>query len=286
MSSHKIHRVPLIGRFRGRAGLVIVAATLAAIGCTEKATPTAPVTRPAQGPPSFTLNNGDAANSYYYASSEYSVQQQGEFETEIDNAPPGSRCPDEQIKGQVFVYLMGRVLDISEADHDDPFNRLIHFSIESKDLQFLHYTDRGFISHAEYRLKKDILSEDQRYQANVGAIAIMSCRAGSYSGRGKLRLYTGQVRLEGLSPIYKTRIGEDTECDDPMTEEVETTCAPQDPSNPTGSAEDYRVEFPSESGGGLVWACYYTDWKVSYDGGQTWQPDGTTSDGCYLEPAA
>lgn len=207
------------------------------------------------------------------------VEQSGPFDNEHEEGTALSRCPDE-VKN-LHANLTGRVFTTSATDPDDN-NRLVHFDIRSEELFFTGYVVRGaIISKANYRLLVDKLSNDLRYKAPKNGTVLMSCRNGAYYGSGALRVYRGSLRLESIDPIQLSGIGDDpapppgNQCDDPLTEIVETDCEGGGGGSPVSGGSDGSVqatgEFePPPSGGSSTLTCDVTFWYESRDGGATW----------------
>lgn len=140
------------------------------------------------------LSDGRAATPSFFPEAFTYVEESGPAEYTRDDGAL-SRCPDEPRNPAQTIYLTGRTFGISAIDQDDPQRQMIHFSIGSELLAFNRYIQRGAtISKAMYRLTQDVISDDFRYQANVGASVLMSCKSGSYIDNGQLRVYRGTAQ--------------------------------------------------------------------------------------------
>jgi hypothetical protein len=254
----------------GWAQRLLFVMLLGAAGCTAKdaVSPVQPI-QPTSLSPSMLVNS---VHLDFWEEPELNVQDSDYMLESYDDAGL-SRCPDEPHRGDRTIYLRGRILVVSATDPSDPNEGLIHFYVDADKLKFVRYIQQGSpTSRAAYTLTSEVLSEDLRFVAPPGAIAVMSCTDGDYVGNaGQIRTYVGKVKLLSIEPIIDTRLGLHSGCGndpygfqyDPYADSSTGSCSGgSDGGGDSGSGPQYR---PGDYTGGET-----VNW-------QTGQGDGGTS---------
>lgn len=225
-------------------------------------------------PAAPSLNYTRTAYLDFFFSPDQYVESTGEVEFLFDDGGTISRCPDEQrLNHPRGVVLTGRTLIATAKDLDDPDERLIHFAVDATTLRFLHYEQMGWpVSFARYALSREVISSDLRYAAPYGATVRLRCFRGRYVGPRTLRTYAGQLRIEGISPVFGTTLGGGGDCDD-FRLVISPDYNPYDPAGPDtckdsgpgggSSGDDGEV-------GGSNCKTEYIVIEISYDDGETW----------------
>jgi len=238
--------------------------------------------------PSLTIDPGWGEVPTTYESSD---EASTEFEVPTGTAGSSatSRCPDQHLQNPQAFFATQRLFKISVKDPTD-HDRLVHFSgMETKHLRFLNYESQGAtVSVATFELLIYWLSDDMKYQASPGARALMSCRNGTYTTLpGGTLVYTGLTSLIGLKPIQKHYQDESPiDCDDPLTEIVETECSPNGGGPNEVGIGGEMVDPGPWHGGGLAskWVCMVTYWYHYHTNGERHYYDASI-DYCWLEEA-
>lgn len=221
--------------------------------------------------PQRALPNGIAGSADI--SVEESITDPGPFP--ITPAVSYSRCPDTQTLQQAKWLSLSNPKVVSISNPDGASLPNVVFEIPLRDLKFYTYINQGTItSQANYRLAREILSNDQKWAIPYEGSVTMQCVGGHYvdSPFNGIAEYVGALKIIAVWDVRPTNLADDADppappaCDDPLTEIVEEypDCAPPPPAGAwgAGDARDAPVQVQVSGGGStqLRYMCDVIDW--------------------------
>ena len=198
-----------------------------------------------------------------------------------------SRCPDTQTLTNAQWLSLNNPKTVSIDNPDGASKPMVHFEIPLKDLKFYTYVYKGVtFSDANYRLGREIISNDQHWAIPYEGNVTMRCTGGVYTPspfNTAVAEYVGALQLIAVWDVRRTNLFDEAPpppppaCDDPLTIliEEEPDCAPAPPQGAWGSGGIQEVPVQAQvSGAGpiLRYMCDVTFWYRWESGG--WVFDG------------
>lgn len=187
-----------------------------------------------------------------------------------------SRCPDTQTLQTAQWLSLSNPKVVSIDNPGGASKPRVVFEIPLSDMKFYTYVAYGTLSsQANYRVGREIISNDQHWAIPYEGNITMKCTNGIYvpSPFNNILEYTGSLQVIAVWDVRRTNLEEDAEapsqpaCDDPLTElvEQEPNCAPPPPPGASGAGDTHVMAVqayapPSGGGSGPRLMCDVTDW--------------------------